>query len=138
MRAVHNRLREALDLVRHQMTSDAGLDRELLLYCRGFCTALARHHTSEDTVLFPELEARHLDLADVLRNLRQDHSMMAHLITQLEHVLDTTQNPQELEQHVDGIGAIMESHFRFEEAQLLGVLVALDLTADVDEVLGAF
>lgn len=39
---------------------------------------------------------------------------------------------------MDGIGAIMESHFRYEERQLLGVLDALDLDAEVTEVLGPF
>lgn len=41
-----------------------------------------------------------------------------------------------LARHLDGIGAIMESHFRFEERRLLTVLEALALDADPRDVLG--
>lgn len=156
MRATHGRLRKALELVTESLEEEVNtasnieagtapvalpeqsmaLSRELLLYCRGFCTALDQHHRSEDRALFPELEARHPELGDVLRNLRQDHSMMAHLITGLEHVLDAAQTPAEVHRHVEGLGAIMESHFRYEEARLLSVLDLLELRADVADLLG--
>lgn len=138
MRAVHNRLRAALSMLQESTEPGAPLDRELLLHCQGFCTALSRHHSSEDNSLFPELERRHPNLADVLRKLRQDHSMMAHLITELDHARQTATTSDQLARHMDGIGAIMESHFRYEERQLLGVLDALDLDAEVTEVLGPF
>jgi hypothetical protein len=41
-----------------------------------------------------------------------------------------------LEQHLDGIAAIMESHFRFEERRLLAVLGTLGLAADTRDVRG--
>lgn len=44
--------------------------------------------------------------------------------------------PVELGQHVEGIAAIMESHFRYEERQLLAVLDALALDADPHDALG--
>lgn len=113
---------------------------DLLVWCRGFCTALTRHHTAEDAVLFPELERRHPDLADVLRRLRQDHGMIAYLVADLEHALDRTTDPEAsrdaVGRHLDGVGAIMESHFRYEERALGGVLAAFDLVASRDDVLG--
>jgi hemerythrin-like domain-containing protein len=147
MRAVHGRLRRALELVREtaetaESPPTAGADptADLLVYCRGFCSALSRHHRAEDVVLFPELEARHPELGDVLRRLRQDHGMIGHLLGALELALDRAGDPASsraaVERHLDGIGAIMESHFRYEEKALGSVLAALDLDADRDTVLG--
>lgn len=44
--------------------------------------------------------------------------------------------PIELDRHLEGIAAIMESHFRYEERQLLSVLDRLALDADPRDVLG--
>jgi hypothetical protein len=41
-----------------------------------------------------------------------------------------------LDRHLEGIAAIMESHFRYEERQLLSVLETLSLDAPPEEVLG--
>lgn len=160
MRAVHGRLRRALELVREsaEVTADrpdgsrpgadplggnrsgAASATDLLVWCRGFCTALTRHHTAEDAVLFPELERRHPDLAEVLRRLRQDHGMIAHLVAGLEHALDRATDlaasRDAVGHHLDGVGAIMESHFRYEERALGEVLAALDLRAPRADVLG--
>lgn len=87
---MHDRLREALDLTRAALDGGAReATRDLLLFCRGFCAALAGHHEGEDRTLFPAVAA-----------------------------------------------AIMESHFRYEERQLLSVLETLRLDADPAEVLG--
>ncbi|HIZ98971.1 MAG TPA: hemerythrin domain-containing protein [Candidatus Janibacter merdipullorum] len=138
LRAVHARLREALELVRS--AADGGADppsaRDLLVYCRGFCTALTRHHEGEDRHLFPAVAEEHPQLADTLATLTQDHSMMSYLITGLESALQREAPPDEVHTHLEGLGAIMESHFRFEERALLEVLTTLDLVADPDEVLG--
>lgn len=174
MKAVHDRLRRALHLVRETARDESdGEDppsdgsagesvrraarprhdtahAELLVYCRGFCTALTRHHTSEDMTLFPELERRRPELGATLRALRQDHSMIAYLVTDLEQTLDrAARSPGDpagdlpesraaVLRHLDGVGAIMESHFRYEEKALGSVLAALDLVADREEVLGPF
>lgn len=139
LRAVHLRLREALDIVRDAVEADdPGPDelRDLLLYCHGFCAALTGHHGAEDRVLFPAIAAEHPELADTLRALTQDHSMIAHLIAGMEHALDSSAPPDELQHHLDGIGAIMESHFRYEERALDTVLMTLDFEAAPTEALG--
>jgi hemerythrin-like domain-containing protein len=138
MRAVHSRLREILQLVRTSLDAPELPARELLLYCHGFCVALSRHHLAEDAVLFPELSAQHPDLGDTIRRLQQDHSMIAHLITQLEHTVATAGSAEQLALHVEGIGAIMESHFRYEERQLLGILEALEVDQPIARMLGEF
>ncbi|WP_233580684.1 hypothetical protein [Streptomyces triticirhizae] len=44
--------------------------------------------------------------------------------------------PEELDGHLEGVAAIMESHFRYEERQQLTVLESLDLAAESSDVLG--
>lgn len=112
--------------------------RDLLLYCHGFCAALDDHHRSEDRTLFPEIEAAHPDLAPVLRKLQQDHSMMEHLIGGLRAAVAAPSPPDVLARHLEGLAAIMESHFGYEERQLLVVLETLALTSSADEALGGF
>jgi hypothetical protein len=110
--------------------------RDLLLFCHGFCAALGGHHLGEDARLFPELDVRHPELGEVIAQLRQDHSMIAYLLTELDHAFDSDATPEELVRHLDGIGAIMESHFGFEERRLLPLLAGLELDADISAVLG--
>ena len=125
--AAHQRLRQALRVTRDALGTGnvASARADLLLYCHGFCAALSGHHASEDAALFPELSARHPRLAPTIAKLVQDHEMIAGLLTQFDHALTTSAAPDELARHLDGLGAIMESHFNYEERQLLNVLAAL-------------
>ncbi|MEV4709904.1 hemerythrin domain-containing protein [Micromonospora sp. NPDC049374] len=139
LRSVHDRLREALRLTRSALDhGDAAgpATRDLLLFCHGFCAALTGHHEGEDRELFPAIAAAHPELRDTLRHLKQDHSMIAHLLAGLQAAVDRAASPAELDRHVEGIAAIMESHFRYEERQLLAVLDTLALDADPHDVLG--
>ena len=136
--AAHQRLREALRVTRDALdTGDAGpAGADLLLYCHGFCAALSGHHVSEDAALFPELSARHPQLRDAIAKLVQDHEMIAALLTKFRHALTSPAAPDELARHLDGLSAIMESHFNYEERQLLDTLSTLDLEADPHALLG--
>ena len=139
LRQVHERLREALDLTRSAVAegrSGEAATRDLLLHCHGFCAALDGHHRGEDHTLFPAIKAAHPELEPVLRYLTQDHSMIAHLLGGLQSAVDRTASVAELDRHIEGVAAIMESHFRYEERELLGVLETLSLDAPLDEVLG--
>lgn len=130
LQAAHTRLRAALELAQDAPSSD------LLLYCLGFCTALGGHHRSEDARLFPELTDRHPELATTIDRLEQDHAMIAYLLGALEAAIRSQAPPAEIARHLEGIAAIMESHFRYEERQLSGILAELDLDASVVDVLG--
>lgn len=134
--AAHERLRAALQLAQGSVGDQRQPHRDLLLYCLGFCTALGGHHRSEDANLFPELSARHPALRETITKLTQDHSMIAYLLAQLENAIRSDASPQQLGGHLEGIAAIMESHFRYEERQLLDVLTTLELDAGVETVLG--
>jgi hypothetical protein len=138
MRAVHERLRAAHRVAQDEVAAGRTptASRDLLLFCHGFCAALDGHHRGEDAVLFPAIAAAHPDLAEPLRKLEQDHSMIGHLIGGLQSDLDAGAGSTALGRHLDGIGAIMESHFRFEERTLLGILDRLSLEAPVAEVFG--
>ena len=137
MQRAHERLREALHLSRTaaRQSKTAG-HRDLLLYCRGFCAALDGHHRGEDRTLFPAIEDAHPHLRPVLRNLTQDHSMIAHLLVGLASTLDSAPLADELDRHLEGIAAVMENHFRYEERQLLRVLDSLELDAPTTDALG--
>ncbi|HEY2284185.1 MAG TPA: hemerythrin domain-containing protein [Streptosporangiaceae bacterium] len=136
--AAHQRLRAALRLARDAPGGGnaASARADLALYCRGFCAALSGHHGSEDRALFPGLAARHPGLRPVIATLRQDHEVIASLIRELDRALASGATPAGLAPHLDGISAIMESHFRYEERQLLGALADLELSADPHALLG--
>ena len=138
LRSAHARLREALALARAGAdgSDPAPPGRDLLLYCRGFCVALDRHHRGEDRALFPAIEAAHPELAPVLRTLSRDHAMIDRLLTALAGSVDTSAPPEEVARHLDGVAAIMENHFAYEERRLLRVLETLALDADPSDVLG--
>lgn len=135
MREVHRRLRDALDLARESATEEYTPEplTSPLLYCWGFCTALSGHHRSEDGVLFPLVVESHPDLAPVIAQLTQDHHMIEHLIGALQQAVERGVPTAEKLRHLDGIEAVMESHFRYEERRLLGVLDGLGVGNRADE-----
>ncbi|WP_232676194.1 hemerythrin domain-containing protein [Nocardioides sp. R-C-SC26] len=139
MRAVHDRLREALHVTREAVIAGDPTEtatRDLQLFCHGFCTALTQHHEGEDRELFPTIAAAHPHLRETLRKLEQDHAMIGYLLAGLERAVEQRAGPSELDRHLEGIAAIMESHFGYEERLLLSVLDSLDLRADVHDVFG--
>ncbi|MEP6563168.1 MAG: hemerythrin domain-containing protein [Nakamurella sp.] len=125
MRAVHQRLRDTLQFAREAVEDGSETDslaKNLELFCWGFCGALTGHHGSEDATLFPLLLRRAPELAGTVQKLVQDHNMLALLIGDLEFALAATSEQAILLRHLDGIEAVMETHFRFEEKQLVEVL----------------
>lgn len=62
--------------------------------------------------------------------------MISHLLGGLEAAVRSRSAPEVLAGHLEGIAAIMESHFRYEERRLLTVLEGLALDADPGEALG--
>jgi len=146
LRDVHARLRRSLQIARDAVDdaasagpSAAGLpspSRELLLFCTGFCAALDGHHRGEDDVVFPGLLAVEPGLRDVVDQLVRDHSMLSHLLGDLQRAVDAGHGADVLDRHLDGIEAVMETHFRYEEKRLLPVLAGLRLDAPPRTALG--
>ncbi|GAB3303913.1 hypothetical protein GCM10027298_21820 [Epidermidibacterium keratini] len=136
---MHERLREALRLTRSALDEGAAAQSasaDLLLYCKGFCVALTGHHEAEDRTLFPAISAEHPELAPTIRRLEQDHSMIGYLLGNLQAAVDRTAPRAELERHLEGVAAIMESHFGYEERALSDVLAALQLEVEPSDALG--
>ena len=141
LRSAHSRLRAALAATRKAIADGEAtpdVTSELVLYCIGFCAALDGHHGAEDRALFPALRAERPELGGVIDKLMQDHSMLAHLLASLRTAAERGDDAASIGRHLDGIAAIMESHFRFEEREILEPLRALTLDADVTNVLGPF
>lgn len=144
LRAAHVKLRAALAVARESIDASADGQAgaatarpvELALYCIGFCTALDAHHRSEDGALFPELRSERPELAPVIEKLMQDHAMLAHLLSSFREAAERESEPADLHRHLDGIAAIMESHFAYEERQLLAPLAALRSDEPVSRLLG--
>jgi len=143
---VHARLRDSLQVAREAVDDEAGAgaaspSRELLLFCTGFCAALDGHHRGEDDVVFPGLLASAPGLRDVVGQLVRDHAMLSHLLGELQRVVETGHaagghDTAALHRHLDGIEAVMETHFRYEEKRLLPALADLVLDATPRAALG--
>lgn len=116
----HLRLREMVEDLYDAL--DEG--RDLRLHCLTLCSAVTRHHTAEDVNVFPLLAGRHPELASFLAELRRDHEIIAGMLTRLEAA--TTH------EELDGLSAVLETHFIGEEKRLTGVLNALEPLGDLE------
>jgi hemerythrin-like domain-containing protein len=117
----HHRLLDTVDRLRDG--DDPPPD--LRTHCLAFCAAITRHHTAEDGTVFPFLTERDPGLAPVLAELTRDHQMIATLITRaatLAEDLDANGARTEL----DGLAAILASHFAWEERRIAAALDALE------------
>ena len=108
---VHQSLRERIASARQQVT--AGADRpaagaavpeDLLSHCLGFCAAIHTHHTGED------------------------HRLVAGILQRIRELLAPDWNPAApgpLVRELDGLTAILESHFSYEERRIASALDTL-------------
>jgi hypothetical protein len=125
---IHIGLRDMLADLRDGIVPDA----DLSTHCLAFCTAVTRHHTGEDTQVFPLLAARHPELREFLAELERDHQVIAGLLTALTTAAGRLRaetgadRVAGIQQELDGLAAVLETHFLGEEKRLVAVLNALD------------
>jgi len=112
---IHDRLRDSLDALR------SGQDADLGLHCLAFCAAVTEHHTGEDTGVFPALARQHPELREVLAGLERDHQTIATLLRRLA-ALAAQPDRAAIQAELDGLAAILESHFSWEERRLVRAL----------------
>ncbi|HEY1639517.1 MAG TPA: hemerythrin domain-containing protein [Streptosporangiaceae bacterium] len=129
--AVHDELRRSLRQLRAELAepgSTAQPARSLQAHCAGFCSALARHHGSEDAAAFPLLARQVPELAPVLAELQADHQVIASILRRIEELASGAGpgNAARVRGELDGLAAILESHFRWEERRVTAALDALD------------
>ena len=128
---VHEELRQLLASVRRE-AADGGppgprtaIGQDLLSHCLGFCAAIHAHHTGEDSQLLPALRAAAPELAPVIDNLIADHALVAGILRQVRELLAPGRppsRPDDLVRELDGLIAILESHFQYEERRLAKAL----------------
>ncbi|MEU0405128.1 hemerythrin domain-containing protein [Streptomyces sp. NPDC006197] len=135
---VHLWLREELARLREELDSflSGGVrPRNLRAHCLAFCSALTRHHTAEDRGVFPVLAEAYPALRPVLDELARDHVQVEEILVRLQNLLDalpseprTELDPPEARRvrgELDGLMALVESHFTYEEKKLVAALDGL-------------
>jgi Hemerythrin HHE cation binding domain len=89
-------------------------------HCLAFCAALASHHQGEDEGMFSALLRERPDLAATVANLVEDHAMIAAILSRVRVLADRAADSPDsaaapIGRELDGLAAIMESHFGYEE-----------------------
>lgn len=126
---IHDWLREQLAQLRADVEAgltspDALKVRKLQSHCLTFCAAITKHHTGEDAVAFPVLAEQFPQLRPVLDELSRDHEIITVMLNRLADIDFTDQ--QNALREINGVQAIVESHFSFEERKILEALDSLD------------
>jgi hypothetical protein len=96
-------------------------------FCSGYCELLTIHHTLEDQKVFPGLGRAHPDLQPILKQLYDEHEVVAELIRLLDEALAAPAGDRSSETLKTVSGALAErllSHLLYEESQLVAVLDA--------------
>ena len=125
---IHEHLRETLDDLRDELDAGAvrgATRRSLQEHCVGFCAAITAHHTAEDRFAFPRLAAQYPELAPVLAELEHDHQLVAGVLRGVDDLvsrLGEGDDPRLVRSGLDGLSAVLESHFRWEERRIVVAL----------------
>ncbi|MFF5202691.1 hemerythrin domain-containing protein [Micromonospora parva] len=123
-----------------RLRADLGTpSRHLRAHCLTFCAALGRHHTGEDAGAFRLLAEQVPELRPVIDNLITDHEVVAGILERVEALLagGDAVPVEQVRGELDGLAALLESHFRYEEKRLVTALNALTGRAGTaEELLG--
>jgi hypothetical protein len=123
LRRAHQQLRDELARIREALDGDEHVVAGLQVHCLAFCSALATHHRGEDDGIFTQLLDARPDLAPAIGNLIDDHAAIAAILHQIRALaLQREATPPEslpkLRRELDGLAAIVESHFGYEERSI--------------------
>ena len=130
----HRDLQVQLTRIRGDLARDEPAETNLLVHCLAFCSALAAHHDGEDDGPFRDLLDARPELAPAIRKLKDDHAAIAAILRQVRDLAGRAKATSEedlprLRRELDGLAAIAESHFRYEER---AVSAALDNVGPAD------
>jgi hypothetical protein len=134
LRRVHDTLRADLRALQAAAATGAPPEsrRTLPAHCLAFCAALTAHHTGEDAGAFPALVERFPELAPVVGKMAEDHVWISGILARVEELarqLAEEGTSPRLAGELDGLAAIAESHFSFEERRIAAALDRLPGTA---------
>jgi hemerythrin-like domain-containing protein len=125
---IHDWLREELTRLREEVEPGG---RTLRANCLAFCSALEQHHTQEDDTAFVVLVEHFPELGPVIDELRRDHHLVAGILLEIEALVGghppdlDAGGRQRVRAELDGLTALLESHFTYEERKLVAALNAL-------------
>ncbi|MFF3005318.1 hemerythrin domain-containing protein [Kitasatospora sp. NPDC057940] len=119
----HQELRRQIGRIRDGIGQRRPDGDTLRTHCLAFCAALTAHHQGEDEGMFAQLVREHPQLAGTVAKLVEDHEMIAAILTRVrelaDHAAESAGPPGEgleaVGRELDGLTAIMESHFAYEE-----------------------
>ncbi|WP_238450008.1 hemerythrin domain-containing protein [Micromonospora sp. 4G55] len=131
---IHLWLREELAALRAGLDSPTG-PRDLRAHCLTFCSALTRHHTGEDGGAFRVLAEQAPQLRPVLDELAADHEVVAAVLRRVEELAADPAGVAGVRAELDGLSALLESHFVYEEKKLVAALNAVR-SGTTEELLG--
>ncbi|MEU8926177.1 hemerythrin domain-containing protein [Kitasatospora sp. NPDC048545] len=136
----HQDLRRRLADIRANLGRPRPDGDTLLTHCLAFCTALTNHHQGEDDGLFARLLRERPDLAPTVAKLVEDHGFISAILARVRELAEQAgatagpapgatpgADPADLEaigRELDGLAAIMDSHFGYEERAIGAALDA--------------
>jgi deazaflavin-dependent oxidoreductase (nitroreductase family) len=110
LRKHHDELRAEL----RRLRADPSGRRDLGEHCLAFCDHMRMHHLREDGA-FTAFEDHDPALAPVLARLREEHRVVAGVITEIAALAG---DPDRLRPELDRLEERLEAHFAYEEAHL--------------------
>ncbi|HWG23578.1 hemerythrin domain-containing protein [Actinospica sp.] len=125
----HQELRRYISEIKSGLGRRRLSDDALVTHCLAFCEALTSHHQGEDAGMFSALLRERPDLAVTVAKLVEDHGMIASILSRVRELADRAADSRDLAaesigRELDGLAAIMESHFGYEERTLSDALDA--------------
>jgi hypothetical protein len=127
LRQAHQHLSDQLIRLRGGLGQIEHAEADLPVRCLAFCSALTTHHVGEDDGMFKELLDARPDLAPTIQNLIDDHAVIAAILIQVRALATQEKTiPAEslpgLRRELDGLAAIAESRFGYEERTISAAL----------------
>jgi len=127
LRQAHQHLRDQLITLRGGLGQIEHAEADLPVRCLAFCAALTTHHVGEDEGMFKELLDARPDLVPTIQNLIDDHAAIVAKLLQVRALVTQAKTiPAEslpgLRREIDGLAAIAESHFGYEERTISAAL----------------
>jgi len=116
----HQELRRRINQLRADPRQGHPGNNMFASYCLAFCAALTFHHQGEDAGMFVELLRQRPELAKVVSNLVEDHEMITAIVSRVAELAGEAARShgptlEKIGRELDGLTAIMESHFNYEE-----------------------
>jgi alkanesulfonate monooxygenase SsuD/methylene tetrahydromethanopterin reductase-like flavin-dependent oxidoreductase (luciferase family) len=141
LRAELSQVRDLLEQVKHGSVT-AGRARAVLnqmtmrqnnwtlgAYCAAYCTMITQHHGLEDRAVFPHLRRADPGLGPVIDRLEQEHAIIHEVVEDVDRALvGLVSNPgdfSQLQEAVDALTDVLESHLAYEEHQITEPLARL-------------